>query len=123
MTIMLAHNNSISGILSSLSGLTSLGVFSLLSNEISGSLPRSLASVTSVYTLLLGDNKLSGTLDKQLSQLDRLHYLDISSNFLSGSSSPEFARWKMLRLVSHCLSAAAHLLLRCAGSCRCSSTR
>nr|XP_016475250.1 PREDICTED: probable inactive receptor kinase At5g67200 [Nicotiana tabacum] len=88
LRILNLRNNSLSGPIPDLSGLTNLKTLFLDHNFFSGTFPLPLLSLHRLIILDLSHNNLSGSLPVELTVLDRLNYLRLDSNWFSGSIPP-----------------------------------
>ncbi len=76
--------NSLSGTIPDLSGLTSLENLSLAGNSLDGTIPAWLGNLTSLQTLYLWGNELTGGIPDLLGNLTSLETLYLNNNMLTG---------------------------------------
>lgn len=88
LRILSLRNNSLSGPVPDLSGLSNLKTLFLDHNFFSGTFPPSLLSLHRLIILDLSGNNLTGSLPVELTVLDRLNYLRLDSNSFNGSIPP-----------------------------------
>ena len=82
------------------SGLTSLQVLSLSSNQLASLSSNQFSDLTSLEDLDLGSNLLTGLSSDQFSSLTSLKWLTISYNQLTGLSSDQFSSLTSLKVLS-----------------------
>ncbi|XP_051150956.1 probable inactive receptor kinase At5g67200 [Andrographis paniculata] len=85
LRVLSLQNNSLTGPIPDLSGLTDLKALFLSRNYFSGGVPPSVAALHRLKTLDLSRNMLAGSIPAALNGLDRLVYLRLDFNRLNGS--------------------------------------
>ncbi len=94
----IGQNKSLSGeILSEISKLKELRVFSAYNNSISGNIPVELVELTELERFDLYNNDLNGTIPEQIGDLKRLVELDFSNNNITGTIPPSIGEMNVLR--------------------------
>ncbi|KAL2346431.1 hypothetical protein Fmac_000431 [Flemingia macrophylla] len=88
LRVLSLQNNSLTGPIPDLSGLSNLKSLFLSHNHFTASLPPSLFSLHRLRNLDFSHNNLSGTISAAFTTLDRLHTLRLSWNLLNGSLPP-----------------------------------
>ncbi|HET7115445.1 MAG TPA: leucine-rich repeat domain-containing protein, partial [Hanamia sp.] len=66
-----------------LDGNNRVKFLSLVSNQLTGSLPSSIGNLTNLQELELGSNQLSGSIPSSLGNLPNLQYLDLANNLFT----------------------------------------
>jgi RHS repeat-associated protein len=89
--IVLANNNLIGSIPSSIGTLTKLKVLSLAGNQLSGVIPDEIGNLTSLQSLLFSTNNLSGEIPSSIGGLSAVSTLSLQYNKLKGSIPPQIA--------------------------------
>ncbi|MED6109032.1 hypothetical protein PIB30_029881 [Stylosanthes scabra] len=88
LRVLSLHNNSLTGAIPDLSGLTNLKSLFLHNNRFNDSLPPSLFSLHRLRTLDFSHNNLSGHIPTAFTKLDRLYSLRLSWNRFNGTVPP-----------------------------------
>ncbi|KAK6938652.1 Protein kinase domain, partial [Dillenia turbinata] len=88
LRVLSLQNNSLTGQIPNLSGLTNLKTLFLDHNLFSGSFPPSLSSLHRLRTIDFSYNNLTGLIPSWLTNLDRLYCLQLDFNRFTGSVPP-----------------------------------
>ncbi len=83
-----------------LSGMSSLRLLKLQSNNLTGTIPTWFGNLTNLSGLYLHDNNLSGTIPSQLGRLTRLVRLWLDRNDLTGTIPAELGNMSSLRTLN-----------------------
>ncbi|KAL4575581.1 hypothetical protein LXL04_022429 [Taraxacum kok-saghyz] len=86
--VLSLKQNSISGQIPDLSGLTNLKSLYLSHNNFSGEFPASLTTLHRLKIIVLSSNRLSGTIPDSLLDLQRLYVFHVDDNIFTGKIPP-----------------------------------